>query len=96
MAANNPTKTSDIWVETDNNPYYNAEGKKINKFDAEHWVTLTPTHSSYVTLGDDSEAYPSQKYDGINPLKFNISAVENGVRKSAGYPEQLLYVYGIN
>ena len=96
MAANNPTKTSDIWVETDNNPYYNAEGKKINKFDAEHWVTLTPTHSSYVTLGDDSEAYPSQKYDGINPLKFNISAVENGVRKSAGYPEQLLYIYGIN
>ena len=96
MAANNPQKTSDIWVETDNAPYYDADGKKINKFDAEYWVTLTPTHSSYVTLGDDSEAYPSQKYDGINPLKFNISAVENGVRKSAGYPEQLLYVYGIN
>lgn len=96
MAANNPQKTSDIWVETDSAPYYNAEGKKVNKFDAEYWVTLTPTHSSYVTLGDDSEAYPSQKYDGINPLKFNISAVENGVRKSAGYPEQLLYVYGIN
>ena len=96
MAANNPTKTSDIWIETDGNPYYDGEGKKRNKFDAEYWVTLTPTHSSYVTLGDDSEAYPSQKYDGINPLKFNISAVENGVRKSAGYPEQLLYVYGIN
>ena len=96
MAANNPTKTSDIWVETDSNPYYNLEGKKSNKFDAEYWLTLPPTHSSYVTLGDDSEAYPSQKYDGINPLKFEISAVENGVRKSAGYPEQLLYVYGIN
>ena len=59
MAANNPSKTSDIWVETDSNPYYNLEGKKSNKFDAEYWLTLTPTHSSYVTLGDDSEAYPS-------------------------------------
>lgn len=96
MAANNPSKTSDIWVEDKNNPYYDEEGNKVNPFDAEYWLTLTPTHSSYVTLGDDNEAYPSRKFDGINSLKFDISAVEHGVRNSLNYPEQLLYVYGIN
>jgi hypothetical protein len=47
-------------------------------------------------VGDDNEAYPSVKYDGVNPVKFNINAVENGIRKSANYPEQLLYIYGLN
>ena len=96
VAANNASKTSDIWVETAQDPYYDQEGNKRHLFDAEYWLTLTPTHSSYVTLGDDNEAYPSQKYDGIHPLKFEISAIESGVRTSAGYPEQLLYIYGIN
>jgi hypothetical protein len=59
-------------------------------------VTVKPTHSSYFTLGDDNEAYPSKKYDGINPLKFEISAIKSGVRSSEGYPEQLLYIYGMN
>lgn len=100
VSANN-SDTSDKWVENPNDPntsYFidEAAGKKRHLFDAEYWVTLTPTHSSYVTLGDDNEAYPSQKYDGIHPLKFKISAIENGVRTSAGYPEQLLYIYGIN
>ena len=44
----------------------------------------------------DNEAYPSRKYDGIHALRFNIDSIENGVRKSENYPEQLLYVYGIN
>lgn len=59
-------------------------------------MTLTPIRSSYVTLSDDNEAYPSQKYDGINPVKFEISSVEHGIRSSANYPEQLLYVYGLH
>ena len=97
VAANNSTKTSDRWVEDAAHPYYDPEtGKKNHLFDAEYWLTLTPTHSSYVTLGDDNEAYPSQKYDGIHPLKFEVSAIESGVRSSANYPEQLLYIYGVN
>ena len=100
VSANN-SDTSDKWVENPNDPstsyFIDTEGgKKRYLFDAEYWVTLTPTHSSYVTLGDDNEAYPSQKYDGIHPLRFEISAIKNGVRTSAGYPEQLLYIYGIN
>jgi hypothetical protein len=96
VAANNSNKTSDIWVETDKEPYYKEDGTKSNLFDAEYWLNLTPIRSSYVTVSDDNEAYPSQKYDGVNPVKFNIDAIEQGVRKSANYPEQLLYIYGLN
>jgi hypothetical protein len=99
VAANNPTTTSDKWIEDPNDAntsYYLSNGEKRNKFDAEYWLTLTPTHSTYVTLGDDNEAYPSRKYDGIKPVKFDIASIEKGVRQSANYPEQLLYVYGMN
>ena len=96
VAANNAEKTSDIWVESASAPYYDESGKKKNRFDAEYWLNLTPIRSSYVTVSDDAEAYPSRKYDGINPVKFNIDAIEAGVRRSANYPEQLLYVYGMN
>ena len=97
ISANN-NDTSDKWIEPRDGSYYLDENEKVKRhlFDAEYWLTLTPTHSSYITLGDDNEAYPSQKYDGINPLKFKISAIEQGVRTSLGYPEQLLYVYGLN
>lgn len=98
VAANNKNKTSDKWVETASDPYFKDESTltKNHLFDAEYWMTLTPAHSSYITLGDDNEAYPSRKYDGIHALRFNIDSIENGVRKSENYPEQLLYVYGIN
>ena len=102
IAANNPSKTSDKWVETELKPYYSDAGygeegtKKSHRFDAEYWLNLEPTHSSYVTLGDDNEAYPSQKYDGITPLHFTIDAIKQGVRRSQNYPEQLLYIYGMN
>jgi hypothetical protein len=96
VAANNATKTSDLWVNTDTTPYYNDKGEKNYLFDAEYWVNLKPIRSSYVTLSDDAEAYPSQKYDGITPVKFEVSAIKNGVMNSAGYPEQLLYIYGMN
>jgi hypothetical protein len=29
-------------------------------------------------------------------LKFKLSAIENGIRTSSNYPEQLLYIYGTN
>ena len=103
VAANNATKTSDKWVETNNDTsptggsYYLEDGvTKRNEFDAQYWLDLTPIRSSYITVSDDSAAYPSQKYDGINTVKFNVTAIENGVRKSANYPEQLLYIYGMN
>lgn len=98
VAANNKSKTSDKWIETASDPYFKDESTltKNHLFDAEYWMTLTPAHSSYVTLGDDNEAYPSRKYDGVHALRFNIDSIENGVRKSENYPEQLLYVYGIN
>lgn len=102
VSANNPSRISDEWVENVSaGEYYykdndEAAGVKNHLFDAEYWMTLTPAHSSYVTLGDDNEAYPSRKYDGINPLKFTIDSIESGVRTSPNYPEQLLYVYGIN
>jgi hypothetical protein len=96
VSANNPTETSDIWLESEDG-YYATDGiTKKYPFDAEYWMTLTPIRSSYVTLSDDSAAYPSAKYDGINPVKFNIDAIESGVRDSENYPEQLLYVYGMN
>ena len=97
VAANNPANTSDLWVNGDA-PYWsdNAETIKNQKFDAEYWINLKPIRSSYVTVSDDAAAYPSQKYDGINPVKFEISAIKNGVMNSAGYPEQLLYIYGMN
>ena len=96
VAANNPAKTSDQWVASAEDPYFKPNGEKSHEFDAEYWINLTPVRSSYVTLSDDNEAYPSQKYDGINPVKFNIDAIENGVKNSANYPEQLLYIYGMN
>lgn len=96
VAANNPSKTSDQWVASAQDPYFLPNGQKAHEFDAEYWINLTPVRSSYVTLSDDNEAYPSEKYDGINPVKFNIDAIENGVKNSANYPEQLLYIYGMN
>jgi len=82
VAANNSDKTSDAWLEPRDGAYYSDETThtKTHPLDAEYWITLTPTHSTYVTLGDDNEAYPSQKYDGINPVRFEISSIENGVR----------------
>jgi hypothetical protein len=37
---------------------------------------LKPIRSSYVTAGDDSANYPSQKYDGVNTAKFKLAELE--------------------
>lgn len=97
VAANNPANTSDLWVNSEASYWADdAQTTKNQKFDAEYWINLKPIRSSYVTVSDDAEAYPSKKYDGINPVKFEITAIKDGVMNSKGYPEQLLYVYGMN
>ena len=90
---------SDKWVESQDKPYWKDGvefGTKMHEFDAEYWLEPKPIRSSYFTAGDDAANYPSQKYDGANPLKFKLSAIENGIRTSSNYPEQLLYIYGTN
>lgn len=101
ISANNMDKQthSDWWVETADSPYWVDKefGTKQHEFDAQYWVDLTPIRSSYVTIGGDGDfTYPSQKYDGKNAVKFKITEVEHGVRTSPNYPEQLLYLYGMN
>ena len=89
---------SDKWTESGNNYWVNGIefGTKTHEFDAEYWLEPKPIRSSYFTAGDDSMNYPSQKYDGIHPLKFKLNELEGGIRKSNNYPEQLLYIYGTN
>lgn len=93
---------SDKWTEDVNNPektyWINNEefGTKRHEFDAEYWLEPKPIRSCYVTAGDDSANYPSKKYDGITDLKFKLNELENGIRRSNNYPEQLLYIYGTN
>ena len=87
---------SDKWTESGNEYWKDGIefGTKLHEFDAEYWLEPSPIRSSYFTAGDDSMNYPSQKYDGINKLKFKLAELENGIRKSDNYPEQLLYIYG--
>ena len=95
VQANND-KISDYWLAPTDSDYFDpVTGEKLHEFDAEYWMTLTPIHDSYITLSDDNEAYPSQKFTGT-PVQFEISALKNGFMRSKGYPEQLLYVYGMN
>ncbi len=92
---------SDKWTEVigDENTSYWLDkefGTKRHEFDAEYWLEPKPIRSCYVTAGEDSENYPSKKYDGISEMKFKINELENGIRRSDNYPEQLLYIYGTN
>lgn len=92
---------SDKWTEdisdSDKTYWIDKEfGTKRHEFDAEYWLEPKPIRSAYVTAGDDSANYPSQKYDGITDMKFKLAELENGIRRSNNYPEQLLYIYGTN
>lgn len=90
---------SDKWTESTTDPYWvgNVEfGTKTHEFDSEYWLEPKPIRSAYVTAGDDSMNYPSQKYDGVHDMKFVLNELENGIRNSNNYPEQLLYIYGTN
>ena len=100
VSANDITGTSDKWregwPEGAGETYWldDNETEKRHKFDAEYWLNLTPIYSTYVTLSDDAAAYPSMRYDGINPVNFKINAISQGVKSSENYREQLLYIYG--
>ena len=86
------TKLSDHWADSSTASDYwtgkEFESNKKHKFDAEYWVKLSPIYSTYTTLGADADfVYPSQKYDGINPVNFEISEIKQGFLNAANYPE---------
>lgn len=106
ISANSPASTSDKWIEgtatngaegiITNEPYYDpATGKKKHMFDGEYWLSMTPVRKMYVTVGTDTANFDSMKYTGT-PVKFTTPDLENGIRKSGNYKEQLYYIYGLD
>lgn len=85
---------SDIYLASKDG-YFDESGNKLHEFDAEYWLNLKPIRSSYVTAGDDSANYPSKKYDGINPVRFELTDLAPGIKDSPNYAEQLCYIYGM-
>lgn len=110
ISANRPSVQSDKWIEGNNvgtesaglipnTPYWqdSAETIKTHMFDGEYWVNMEPVRNSYVTMGTDAANFPSQKYTNLDgPVHFVATDLENAVRGSGGYSEQLLYIYGID
>lgn len=109
ISANKPSVQSDKWIEgtnknteanlITNEPYWQdaAETIKTHMFDGEYWVDMEPVRNSYVTVGTDAANFPSQKYTNLNgPVHFIATDLENGIRSSGGYAEQLFYIYGID
>ena len=106
VSANSSTNTSDKWIEgtatngdnglKTNVPYYKDDGiTKTHLFDGEYWITMTPVRDMYVTVGTDAANFEPLKYVGT-PVKFETPDLENGVRKSGNYREQLYYIYGLD
>lgn len=70
---------------------------KKHDFDGEYWINMRPIRSSYVIAGEDQDTnYPSQKYDGINTVQYEMSGLRLGLATKANYHEQLCYIYGMN
>lgn len=106
VSANSSSNTSDKWIEgtaingdsglLTNQPYYKEDGvTKNHLFDGEYWITMTPVRDMYVTVGTDTANFSPLKYTGT-PVRFETPDLENGVRKSGNYREQLYYVYGLD
>lgn len=96
------TYNADTWVDdvkADPGLYYKGESyqdaEKTHLFDGEYWIDMTPTRKMYVTVGTDVANFPSKKYNGA-PVRFETEDLENGVRTSGNYREQLYYVYGLD
>ena len=69
-------------------------GVKTNYLDADFFVELLPYQKSYVTLGTDTEAYPSVEYKD-KPVRYEVpEGQKEGVLKSPNLSESLIYVYG--
>lgn len=107
ISANNPKNTSDKWIEGTNtqgmtNLVTNAQywkdgveyGEKNHIFDGEYWIEMEPARNSYVTVSTDGANFPSQKYNGLNPVKFSAPDLKKGIMSSGNYREQLYYIYG--
>lgn len=105
VSANSSTNTSDKWIEgtaingdsglITNEAYYKPDGTKTHMFDGEYWISMTPVRKMYVTVGTDTANFDSMKYTGT-PVRFETKDLENGVRKSGNYREQLYYIYGLD
>lgn len=94
------TYNADTWVsDIITGLYYKGENyqdaQKTHLFDGEYWIDMTPTRKMYVTVGTDVANFPSKKYNGA-PVRFETEDLENGVRTSGNYREQLYYVYGLD
>lgn len=96
------TYNADTWnndIKTGEGLYYKGESyqdaQKTHLFDGEYWIDMTPTRKMYVTVGTDVANFPSKKYNGA-PVRFETEDLENGVRTSGNYREQLYYVYGLD
>ena len=109
VAANSPSNTSDKWIDIGGNkgteptlqesPYWTdaTETQKTHLFDGEYWLDMEPVRNSYVTVGTDTANFPSLKYTNLEgPVRFKTPDLENGVRRSGGYHEQLYYIYGLD
>ena len=101
-ASDNEMKTHGLTV----SPYYKTDsdgnilkddkgyGIKTNYLDADFFVELLPYQKSYVTLGTDTEAYPSIEYKD-KPVRYEVpEGQKEGVLKSPNLSESLIYVYG--
>ena len=108
ISANNPNTTSDEWIEGTNNQgltnlITNSQywkngtefGTKNHMFDGEYWIEMEPARRSYVTVGTDGANFPSQKYDGLTPVRFTAPDLKKGIMSSGNYREQLYYIYGL-
>ena len=110
IAANNPARQSDKWIEVKSGQavpagwtglieedYWqdSAKTQKTHLFDGEYWINMEPVRNSYVTVGTDTANFPSLKYRNTDgPVKFEAPDLEQGVRTSPNYTEQLYYIYG--
>lgn len=93
--------TEEEWNEKINNEELyieqsEKEGTKTHMFDGEYWISMTPVRNMYVTVGTDAANFPSEKYEGNQPVKFKTSNLRQGVQNSPNYKEQLYYIYGLH
>lgn len=104
ISANNPDTTSDKWIEgAESSGFTTSEywkdgkefGTKNHLFDGEYWIKMEPARRSYVTVGTDTSNFPSLKYNGLTPVRFEATDLKKGVKSSPRYREQLYYIYGL-
>lgn len=100
--------TSDHWVESSEedakkeeliySEYWtdSTETKKKNEFDAEYWLTLTPSKTIYTSIGFDNTAENalSQKAKNTAVKILFPEGKINEIRKTPNSKQALFYIYG--